>query len=216
MSDKVSILLVEDDVIDAEMVERALLAVNPPIFSLHHTNSFRNALREVKENTFHLVILDLGLPDNAGLNGVEQLLAAIPTIPIVVLTGQGDDDTAMKAIELGAQEFLDKSEMTPQQLVRCIRHAAKRKQCSLQPSKYASTIDNRSVGSDLALIIHKASNIICSRADTLMKTKLTAEQKSLVSEIEDASKTSAEDMRRLVPHFETATVNSPPESWLLD
>ena len=74
MSDLLSVLLIEDDIIDAERVERAFAIVSPMIFDCYHVPRFIDAIQEIKKRSFHVVILDLGLPDSAGLNGVERLM----------------------------------------------------------------------------------------------------------------------------------------------
>ena len=109
MGDRLSVLLIEDDVLDAERVERAFSIVNPTIFSLDHVSRFIDAIQAIKKQQYHVVILDLGLPDSAGLNGVQRLMELIPSIPVIVLTGRDDDEEALAGIALGAQEFIDKN-----------------------------------------------------------------------------------------------------------
>ena len=193
MSEKLSVLLIEDDIHDVEAVQRAFRTVQPPIFHLEHVPKFRDAIQIIRTKTFHVVILDLGLPDSVGLNGVERLIKLIPTVPIVVLTGWDDDDTALKGIAMGAQEVLDKNNVSPAQLIRTIRHATKRKQYALETgtirSELAKSTDNLQYALDkLAEIMQETSDAVHSRTKTLMKTELTDQQRDLISDIEKSSR----------------------------
>lgn len=77
------------------------------------------------------VLLDLSLPDSAGINGVVSLRALSSAVPIVVLTGQADNAVGERAVRAGAQDFVIKSEMTPSGLSRAVRHAVERQRQQL-------------------------------------------------------------------------------------
>lgn len=198
MSEKLSVLLIEDDVHDVEAVERALKTVQPSLFDLRHVTKFRDAIHAIQTESFHVVILDLGLPDCVGLNGVERLMALIPTVPVIVLTGVDDEETSLKGIGLGAQEFLDKNNVTPKELIRTIRHATKRKQFSIQqpsPSegrqgtKLESAAD-ASAAARLTAIMKDTAELMTTHTTALLSTELTEQQRSIVSEIEETSQKS--------------------------
>lgn len=186
VAEKLSILLIEDDIHDVENVQRVISTVQPPIFDFQHAPRFLDAIQLVRKNNFHVVLLDLGLPDSVGLNGITRLMSLIPTVPVIVLTGLDDDD-ALTGIELGAQEFLDKDEVDKKHLIRAIRHAIKRKQHSLRDHSAASSehIDQRI--EELAKILRTTSTLVTSKTDSLMHTELSQQQRSLVSEIEKTS-----------------------------
>ena len=184
MSERLSVLLIEDDIIDAERVERTFAIVSPTLFELTHVPRFLDAIQEIKKQQFHVVILDLGLPDSTGLNGVKRLMELIPSIPVIVLTGRNDEDEALAGIELGAQEFIDKNQVAPGVLVRSIRHAIKRKQYSLQQlSKTGQdSVESKQLG-QLAEIVKETGEAVNSSVGSLMGTELSDHQKSLVSNI---------------------------------
>ena len=71
-------------------------------------------------------LADLTLPDATGLQVVEQLLDWVPGLALVVLTGAEDEDLALRAVELGAQDYLVKRRATPEALHRAIRYAIQR------------------------------------------------------------------------------------------
>ena len=73
------------------------------------------------------VLLDLSLPDAAGLEGLARVREAAPDLPVVVLSGLEDEATAMRAMSLGAQDYLLKGEADGLLLERSVRYAIERK-----------------------------------------------------------------------------------------
>ena len=199
MTDQLRVLLVEDDVYDVEVVKRSLSTIHPAIFDVKHVSCFVDAVREIKHQRFHVVILDLGLPDSVGLNGVRRVMELIPKVPVIVLTGLDDEEAAMEALELGAQEFLAKSDISTKQLIRTIRHAIKRKQVMLEQSGDPTARSDSQTLQRLADLIRNTTEVVTSHVGSLMKTDLTANQKELVGSIRRTSLQSAEEANRLVP-----------------
>lgn len=74
-----------------------------------------------------LVLLDLGLPDSQGLDGLRRLLAGSPEIPVVVMTGLSGDELGFEAVRIGAEDFLQKDWIIDAALVkRTLRFAVER------------------------------------------------------------------------------------------
>jgi len=73
-----------------------------------------------------IVLLDLSLPDSAGLDTVRALRAALPGVPIVILTGHDDSALDAAALEVGAQDYLVKGQFEHDALGRAVRHALTR------------------------------------------------------------------------------------------
>jgi DNA-binding response OmpR family regulator len=125
------VLVVEDDAVDYKAVERALARYQEPAYALHRAESMEKGKRMLEDHTYDAVILDLGLPDVQGMDSVIHLHANAPATPIVVLTGQGDSQTASGAVSMGAEDFLLKSDFYPDRLVEKLRLAMQRKQARL-------------------------------------------------------------------------------------
>ena len=70
-----------------------------------------------------VILLDLSLPDSAGLATVRAMRAAVPDAPIVVLTGQDEKALVVAALESGAQDYLVKGRFDHDALGRAVRHA---------------------------------------------------------------------------------------------
>ena len=73
------------------------------------------------------VLLDLGLPDSQGLNGLRQLLQLEPEAAIVMLTGQASEHLGEQAVRAGDQDYLVKGDVAGHQLNRVIRYAVERR-----------------------------------------------------------------------------------------
>lgn len=124
---KIRTLLIEDGEIDAVIVRSNLEQKTAGGYCVFHAASLAEAHQQlVDDHTFDVIILDLNLPDSEGLATFESLFAAHPTIPIVILTGQDDMEMASAAVLHGAQDFVPKSQLTPETLTRSLQYAIER------------------------------------------------------------------------------------------
>src|ERR1035437_7133462 len=118
------VLLVEDDDGDALLVEELLSKVGSPVV-VQRARSLSQAKPLVPGAA--CVLLDLGLPDSQGLNGVRQLLELEPDAAVVVLTGDANEYLGEQAVRAGAQDYLVKGEVAGPTLHRVIRYAVERR-----------------------------------------------------------------------------------------
>ena len=123
----VRVLLVEDNPADARLVEILLSeAGSSADFEVAHSERFAEALQRLEEATFEVILLDLSLPDSSGLETVSRMRAAAPRTPMVVLSGQDDEEVAFRAVQQGAQDYLIKGQGDGNLLARTIRYAIER------------------------------------------------------------------------------------------
>src|ERR1700678_445692 len=118
------VLLVEDDDGDALLVEELLLEVDAPVM-VRRARSLTQAKTMLAGAA--CVLLDLGLPDSQGLNGLRQLLEIEPDAAVVVLTGDTNEHLGELAVRAGAQDYLVKGEVAGHMLHRVIRYAMERR-----------------------------------------------------------------------------------------
>ena len=118
------ILLVEDDDGDALLGEELLLEVGAPVV-VRRARSLNQAKTLLAGAA--CVLLDLGLPDSQGLNGLRQLLEVEPDAAVVVLTGDTNEYLGEQAVRAGAQDYLVKGEVGGHMLHRVIRYAMERR-----------------------------------------------------------------------------------------
>ena len=125
-----SVLLVEDSPGDALLVERYLRGWLRNGRNMSTCTSLQEAVGMLHEKTSDLILADLSLPDAIGLESVRRLNAAAPEAAIVVLTGMEDDDLGIRALQLGAQDYLVKDRLDAPTLCRALRFALERKRSS--------------------------------------------------------------------------------------
>ena len=121
-----TVLLVEDNAGDARVLREMLFEVGSARFHLTHVDRLSHAVQLLGQVRFDAVLLDLGLPDASGLEAVLPVSRAAPDVPIVVLSGMEDEQLAVQAVQLGAQDYLVKGLGTGKVGARSIRYAIER------------------------------------------------------------------------------------------
>ncbi|MCZ3364297.1 MULTISPECIES: response regulator [Methanobacterium] len=128
MDDKlIKVLIIEDNPEDFRLIEEMLKEVNSAVFELHHSKRLSDGLRCLVRNDFDILLLDLSLPDSVGLDTFFSVYEQAPEIPIVILSGFNDEETAIKAVSEGAQDYLVKGQVNSPLLSRSISYAIERK-----------------------------------------------------------------------------------------
>ena len=131
-SNRLTVLMVEDNPGDVYLVREMLQTEGEERIDLLTTNRISGAIQILSESRIDAVLLDLGLPDENGLETVKKLREASETIPIVILSGLEDEKMAVTAIQMGAQDFLVKGTISGLLLTRSIFYAIKRKEMDQQ------------------------------------------------------------------------------------
>ncbi len=127
MQNSTRVLLVEDDPADAYIFRR-YLQKDSHCFDLEHVAELASGLDRLQDQEFEILLLDLALPDSLGLETFHRATNEVPDTPIIVLTGNDDEDLALRAVRDGAQDYLLKAQVTGPLLVRAIRYAIERHQ----------------------------------------------------------------------------------------
>ncbi|NBC17099.1 MAG: response regulator, partial [Bacteroidetes bacterium] len=120
-----TVLLVEDDDVDAEEVIRLLSRAMPRV-TVHRVTRLADACTWLMSEPVNAILLDLGLPDARGLGALDAAKACVPEVPIIVLTGQQDDRVGLEAVQRGAQDYLEKHRLEGWLLARVLRYAVER------------------------------------------------------------------------------------------
>lgn len=121
-----SVLLIEDDPLDAELILRGLERIPGSSLDVRWVRSLASAREAVEELVPQIVLTDLSLPDARHLEVVSELVSICDGSSLIVQTGIDDDETPIRVLELGAQDFLRKGFITPDVLSRAIRYALAR------------------------------------------------------------------------------------------
>ncbi|ABA58172.1 PAS/PAC sensor hybrid histidine kinase [Nitrosococcus oceani ATCC 19707] len=125
---KINLLLIEDNPGDVRLVQLALQEVTGVKFETTAVERLSQALSLLEHQQFDAILLDLTLPDCHGLHTFSQVKEAAPQLPIVVLSGLSNEELAIEAVKLGAQDYLVKGQSNNQLAGRALRYAVERKQ----------------------------------------------------------------------------------------
>lgn len=122
------ILHIEDDDGDAKQALRdCRTEFGASHFELIRVDNITAGLAELKQTRFDVVLLDLNLGDGRGLDNLQDIKNQSPDLPIVVLSGHDDTETALTAVRAGAQEYIIKSTGNSRQLGLAILSSIERK-----------------------------------------------------------------------------------------
>ena len=131
VSDPLRLLLVEDSAADGRLVVEMLREAGAD-WSVERVERVSEAQNYLDRRHVDCVILDLGLLDADGLDGLREVVARDPSVPVVVLTRREDELLSAEALRHGAQDYLAKRDLEPQVLIRAVRYAIERKATELQ------------------------------------------------------------------------------------
>ena len=127
MSDEtIRVLLIEDNLDYAQLIKRILTKKSPASMKVEHLDTFTGGFDRVQKGELDLILLDLDLPDSGNIDTLQAIKGATE-VPIIVLTGTDDEKLALKAVQMGAQDYLMKGQVDARLLVRAIRYAIERK-----------------------------------------------------------------------------------------
>jgi two-component system cell cycle response regulator len=119
----IRVLLVEDEAGDAHLVKMKLKQAQSAHFDVTWAQSLIEAQQCLAAMPFDVMLLDLSLPDSEGLSTVHSARDMAKGVPIVVLSGRGDTDFALTALEAGALDYMVKGDFGYDGLARAVRYA---------------------------------------------------------------------------------------------
>jgi PleD family two-component response regulator len=125
----IRVLLIEDDPDDVFLVKEILRSPNgdPPAFKLECAATLEEGIEIITHGTaVDVVVLDLSLPDQNGMDTLVRVQSRAPDVPIVVLTALNDEARAIEALAKGAQDYLVKGHVNSALLSRTLRYAIER------------------------------------------------------------------------------------------
>ncbi|MFZ3017844.1 MAG: two-component system response regulator OmpR [Gallionella sp.] len=123
MNNSHRILIIDDDVRLRELLQRYLGEQGYDVRAVHDGEAMDKALRLGR---FHLLVLDLMLPNEDGLAILRRLRAAGENVPVILLTAKGDEIDRIVGLEMGADDYLPKP-FNPRELVARINAVLRRK-----------------------------------------------------------------------------------------
>ena len=209
-SEKLNVLIIEDSPVDQKMITGMLRNSGFGTFDFKVCGSLRESFVQLKKEKFDVILLDLNLKDSKGLDSLKRIKKKYPDVPIVVHTGAYEDALGLKAVSLGAQDYLIKGKYQSYVLSKSLFYAVERKkvelelQTTLQRLKDAQSqliqVEKLNVVGELASgIAHEVKNPLATILSgvELLKAKYHTEDKQL-NAVLDALKLSAQKANQII------------------
>jgi len=132
-SDALSVLVIDDNAADADVVDRYLTRDPERTYALAHAETARQGLAQAEEEQPDCIVLDYNLPDDDGLAVLDALgeRIGVRPLPVVFTTGQGTETVAAEAVRRGAADYLVKGTITPVRMRLAVRWAVERHRSAL-------------------------------------------------------------------------------------
>lgn len=198
----IKVLLIEDDEDDFILTRDLLAEVKGGNYALDWASSYEEGLKVAERGEHHVCLVDYRLGE---LSGVQLIRAARDlgiTTPMILLTGQGNHDVDVEAIEAGATDYLVKDETHASRLGRTIRYAVelnsercraedelterKLVELELEHARDAALESVRLKSEFLANMSHEIRtpmNVIIGTAELAMETNLDDQQSRYINAI---------------------------------
>jgi PAS domain S-box-containing protein len=122
LSENIRVLLVEDDADDYMLFKYNLKEIRGRSYTLTWANTYESALDIIKKNTHDIYFFDYLLGARTGIDLIREAINEGIDAPIIILTGLGNQETDMQAMQLGAADYLVKGDIDVEKLDRCIRY----------------------------------------------------------------------------------------------
>ena len=178
-----TLLIVENDR-HAARHYRSMLA---GAYEVHVALSGRQAIRYARRHgEIHLAVMEYRLPDMSGLDVLKEIKACRPSLPVIIVTAHGDEDTAVKAFRRGAKDYFKKP-VAVNRLLNIIefylslRNADRniRRPIGLDDHQYPARPPLRDIAADHPLGIRKALQFIDGNFMTKIDLGSTADKACL-------------------------------------
>jgi len=140
-SDSLNILILDDDEGDRRQVRRALKQSGLQC-ECTETANVQQALEACETCAFDCAVVDYRIPGQDGLFGISVLNARLPYMAIVMSTGQGDETIAAEAMKRGASDYIPKSLITPDSILRSVTNAIEKATLRRQVERQREELKN--------------------------------------------------------------------------
>jgi two-component system, NtrC family, response regulator HydG len=133
-------LIIEDDITFSKTLDRFLGRHGHSIDIEHN---IKDALKLIQKNIYQLFLVDYRLPDGTGVELLNYMRSNRITTPVIIMTGFNDVRTAVRAIKLGAYDYITKP-VRPEELMLVISEALEKKNIGSEPVSHEQYIDGSS------------------------------------------------------------------------
>ena len=117
-----TVLIVDDDPTQRRLLQAVIEKSGFSTLQADNGDTALDMALSPDGNNIHVMMLDLVMPGRGGMDTLEELKAKRPDLPVIVLTGKGSIDTVVKAMQMGARDFVVKP-ASPERIIVSIRNA---------------------------------------------------------------------------------------------
>jgi len=156
MNTAMRVLVVDDDEVDRMAVRRALKASGVEA-SVTEASSAERAMTCLEGNWFDCTLLDYRMPGSDGLELLRRARARGIMVPFIMLTGFGDEQTAVELMKAGASDYIPKSLLTPERLAQSLRAVVRLHQAEIEANR--ADVELRRYAMQLRSVAHAAIEI---------------------------------------------------------
>src|SRR6202521_5430697 len=114
------VLLIEANAEDAAKILDELSAATDERFRVEWVTELSSGIERLRRGGVGAVVLDLTLPDSQGVETFDKIFQAAPGVPVLILSGADAEETARKAVQHGAQDYLVKNQADGYRLRRTV------------------------------------------------------------------------------------------------
>lgn len=125
MDAAVSILLVEDNIDDVEVLRRFIRRL-PGSYRVEIAYTAAEGIEKAQARRYDVMLVDQRLPDVSGRELIRTMREAVPQLPVVMLTGHGDERLAVEVMKAGAYDYLRKDDLDRDTLARTLHNVLER------------------------------------------------------------------------------------------
>jgi len=170
----ISVLLIDDDALDRRLVKLALSDTGGQVkFKIEAAERLAQAGELMARGSFDVVLLDLGLPDSRGIETVKKFRSLNAEVPVVVLTGMEDEESAIAALKAGADDYVAKGKLLKDLIVRSIRYTIERKKSELKLRQAKQQAEALQAETEL---VNKQLQVSIERANLMTREAMLSNQ----------------------------------------
>ena len=140
--DKLRVLLIEDDEEDYDFIRTLLSDSSPYGVRLDWANSYESGLAALSQISYDACLLDFALGDRTGIELLSEAREKGASAAVIFITGHEGDGIDLKALNVGATDYLVKGEINARTLQRSIRYAVERNKAKLELKRYKDHLED--------------------------------------------------------------------------
>ena len=177
--EKINLLIVEDTPEQAKLM-RMILTRSGVRLDIDHVSDAETGLAHLGRSTYDLVVMDYNLPKMNGLQAIREINEGGIRVPIIMVTGQGNERIAVNAMKLGASDYIVKDaeflKALPRVILRVVEKDRLQQKLAATEQRYHELFEKASD----AIVIVNPSDLAILEVNSMMEKLLGYSKRDLV------------------------------------